>query len=105
METLGTITLDYNESGTLLTGTFKPEAFTKGLIDVRPLPEGEPTDHAQTIISAWFQRQNDIELADNEKYKIETTLETCDKWPNGHYRQAVLTVKFIQREEAFAAVR
>lgn len=109
MDTLGTITLTYNENGIFVTGSFLPALFSSDISmqlrlgELATVDEAAAQQHAQELIAAWFQRQNDIELSDREKYKIETTLETCEKWPNGHFKQAILTVKYIQREEAFAA--
>ncbi len=55
-------------------------------------------EQACNVLSAWFQRNNDIELADQEKYQIVSEfVSPCEYWPDSEQIKKV-SIKFIFKQ-------
>lgn len=102
---IGVAILHYNEDGSFKTAEFKPTIIVK--IDSKMMDElfnietqkGEDIvkEQANNVFATWFQRMNDIELADREKYKIVTELVApCERYDSGIISKC--SIKFIFKE-------
>jgi hypothetical protein len=48
---------------------------------------------ASSVFAAWFQKMNEIELADRAQYHIEPELISCEKHSNG--KVSKVQIKFV----------
>ena len=100
-KTIGFVTIKYNQEGILETSEFVPIIKTVKTKAVT-LDETDNSDpdviqqKVQSIVGSWFNELNDIELADREEYKLETTLSKCEKWDDGRVKKCVFSVVFRQ---------
>lgn len=85
MEKIGVATIEYNGKGAVVRANFQP--IKKFEVDLSQLKgnEDEKTvrDNAELIMASWFSKVNEIELADRDKFKIESKVLDCRKWPDG----------------------
>ncbi len=89
---IGIVTLYYNEDGSFKTADFIPtmqitvtSELMNELFNVET-QKGEDVvkEQANNVFATWFQRMNEIELADREKYEIATELAApCERYDNG----------------------
>lgn len=86
---IGTATLLFTEAGTVETAMFTPEAMSIPFMgpDLRLTGTFEDVEQihnkADEVFATWFNRMNEIELADREKYTIKSNLVQCDKFTSG----------------------
>lgn len=99
MEKIGIATIIYDEQGKVLTAKFEPkESFdVMGVNQFRQI--GDITDknnihNAELVLANWFQRQNEIELADRNAYKVTTEVIALDRYPDGKVRKCVVAFYF-----------
>lgn len=99
---IGTVTLAYDENGKITTAKFVPDM----VVNLDPdllyqLKADNSTEalqsNADLILGAWFQRSNDVELADREQWEVGSTLVDCQKYPNGKVQKCVLDYHFKRR--------
>lgn len=89
---IGIVTLYYNEDGSFKTADFRPtmkitihSELMNELFSIET-QKGEDIvkEQANSVFATWFQRMNDIELADREKYEIATEMVApCERYENG----------------------
>jgi hypothetical protein len=94
---IGLAVISYDESGKLQAAGFQPtmtmqldaELFKplssvagRGLEDIRL--------NADLVMAAWFNRMNEIELADRGLYEISSEVVECLKYENGQVKQCKL---------------
>lgn len=88
---IGIVQLWYNENGKAVRAMFEPTIANYGKDCADQLVEattGNNTEKikqdAEMIISHWFARMIDIELADRDQHKISSSLKQVVKWANGN---------------------
>lgn len=87
---IGNVQLIYNEQGKLQQGYFTPTMCIK--LDKETIEQlykipcskdsNDIKDKAELIMSLWFNKITEIELADRLKYKIESNVKECIMYPN-----------------------
>lgn len=104
MRHLGVLTLYYTETGNFQAGNFSPDSFTLNVKDHRSSERVQAqtvetsNDHAQTYIAAWFERNNEVELADREKYEVKIYAITKDFYPETNVvKKVVFDVIFDEK--------
>lgn len=89
---IGVATLMYDKTGKVTAASFAPAAlFDK--IDLNQLAQIKPdgsgddevsmTRNAELVLSSWFTRMNEIELADRDQFKISTEVLSCERYKTG----------------------
>lgn len=103
---IGKAVIEYDTTGKIKSATFEPDvkidlALTFGTqlqeLD-GPTPEALK-ESADRVLSAWFSKMNEIELADRDHYEIASEIVSCDKYPNGSVEKCVLEYIFRERPE------
>lgn len=102
---IGTATMEYSESGQIVKAIFTPsmvvnaDDFLLGQLEaIRN--EGGPAElksSADLVMSAWFSKTNEIELADREKWFIDSKVKSCTTHPNGKVKKCILEYCFKLR--------
>lgn len=99
MINVGIITLYFDEDGRYTSGNFVPEEMkidSASLHERLPFVDGvsqtSMSKSVEVIVSSWFQRMNDMELADRDKYELTTEVVKCEEWPSGSVRKCILSV-------------
>ena len=98
---IGKVLLAYNEDGGFGHAEFIPTMVFQANEDLLSrfkeveCKSGEQKiiNDAGAVFAAWFQRMNDIELADRSQYHIDTELVSCEKYPSGAV--SIVIVKFV----------
>lgn len=90
---IGIATLMYNSDGVFSEANFKPtmmvsvnDKMMTELIDAVDCNSHDDiiSNQANGVFAAWFQRMNEIELADRSQFEIAAELiEPCERWDNG----------------------
>lgn len=98
---IGIAIVNYDSNGRLLEVQFTPsmqvtlsnaELARLAKIDGQTVETVEST--ATFALAAWFQRTNEIELADMNLNKIVTSAKDCKYWDNGKIRQCTVYFNF-----------
>lgn len=85
----------YQQVGkTILAEKMSPFVSAQRPIDFVMLgyPMKSPND-----LAAWFTKMNEIELADRDRYDINSEIVGCDKHPNGSIKKCTLKYTFKLR--------
>lgn len=104
MRILGTVYLYYQPGGDFASGDFIPAQYvpTSTVKDKLKFISGASEDVAkqqsEMIISAWFQQNNNVELADRDKYEIVSKVANCEKWPNGNTKRIGILFYFQKKK-------
>lgn len=115
---IGIVTMNYNDEGEVTMASFKPtmsitidknlfERFSKIGDTGKRIKKESPSVHyeedsemlrenAELVFASWFNKTNEIELADREKYKIISETIRCSKHFNG--RIAECNIRFSLAE-------
>lgn len=90
---IGIATLLYNEDETPLCAHFKPtmdiKMGSREILEMADQVDCTGKDHeilnqANGVFATWFQRMNDVELADRSQYEIAAEfIKPCERWENG----------------------
>lgn len=106
---IGIATLHYDKKGHYNGGGFEPTMqieISQGLMSelTGVCIDGEDKiaehvnqkirDQADMVFATWFQKMNEIELADRSQYEIGTEVTHCSKYPNGKIRSVKLRFVF-----------
>lgn len=100
---IGVATLNYSVDGEFETAQFSPtmkvdvsSELMQELIDsVDCKNEDEVVkNQAFGVFASWFQKMNEIELADRAQYEVAAELVApCERWENGQVKQC--QIRFI----------
>lgn len=102
---IGTVQIEYRETGEVKSASFHPvpairfdSAVTRQLLTLDH-PEGphQLKNNSDLILAAWFTKLNEIELADRERYDIDSEIIRCDKYPNGSIQTCTIKYTFKSR--------
>lgn len=63
------------------------------LASVNGKSQDHTIDNANLILGAWFEKSNEIELADRDTYHIASEIVRCEKWSNGTVK--VCEIRFV----------
>lgn len=104
MEKIGIATVEYSEEGKVIKAFFEPKSKVD-MVDLNQLKQAvnltqEDIQHnAEMVMSNWFSRQNDIELAERDQFKIISKVIECEKHPDGKIKKCVIefTLEQIKR--------
>lgn len=99
---IGVSELSFDRDGKLVYGHFNPTMqikvdnisdFITG-IDCKD-EDANIINKATQVFATWFQRMNDIELADRSQFEISTQfIEPCERWDNGIVKLAKIRFVF-----------
>jgi hypothetical protein len=107
---LGTVTISYNEDGSVNSVVFSPTEidffhdiggdFMGDLL--RSGGSGARTEDkikadADTVLAAYFSQLNYVELADRDKYVIDSKVTECSKYDNGNVKSCSMLYTFHDR--------
>lgn len=101
---LGIATISYDSDGKAMQADFLPTG--KIHLDPKLLAtiafskkhdqEKDVKDHASLVLGAWFAKSNEVELADRDRYQIDTEVIKCEKYANGNIKMCA--IKFIFKD-------
>lgn len=102
---IGTANISYNEQGEIVSAIFTPsleldvnedEDLLKQLKSI-PCTSNEEIirENAALVLGGWWNQLNQIELADRDKWKMDSEIVACNKWPSG--RVQMCSIKFTFR--------
>jgi len=96
---IGYATVEYDENGKAKGASFNPTMKVKlGSLELKGLMSvsANNTDaflrNAETVFASFFNKMNEIELADRSEYQIKSEQTLCERWPNGNVK--ICQVKF-----------
>lgn len=99
---IGIAKIEYDKNGVVTSAEFEPtlklnnpEALKAELSTIQCGDEPTLKYNADLVLAAWFAKVSDIELADREKYKIESEIVTCAKYPNGLVKSCTMKFFFV----------
>lgn len=104
---IGKSVLYYDENGKLdrieFAPTMKVELDSKELVKFAKITGHDEVTiaiSANAAVATWFQKTNEIELADRSQWQIETKVDACSKLSNGRISKCSLThyFKHIEHE-------
>lgn len=103
---IGIATLEYDDKGNFIAGSFTPigtQILPKEMAEFGEVScesgEEKIKEQACNVFAAWFQKMNDIELADREEYKIESDLaQPSEFYPSGGIKKCY--IKFTLKKIA-----
>lgn len=101
---IGISTIGYDEQGdanyalfTPLMGLSEEGDDLHKFVDIKSdNDETKMKAQAESIFATWFEKFNQIELADRQKYVIGSDIVSCEKYPNGNVKK--IQFKFIFKE-------
>lgn len=103
MRKLGVLTLFYNRDGSFDKGEFDPEPFAVEAETKLSQQVAVSDNHAQSILAQWFEQQNQVELADQDKYEIKFLRSEVSYYAGGiQERRVVLNVCFSEKANLVA---
>lgn len=99
---IGIVTLDYNEDGVATEATFNPTMKVnldiKALLQLTAIPADKSPQHVEDnagfVLASWFERLNEIELADRDHYRVAPKVIKCDNYPNGRIKHCEIAFNF-----------
>lgn len=99
---IGKSVLYYDENGKLDRIEFTPSILVKlnskelvAFAKITGNDEATIATSASAVVAAWFQKTNEIELADRDKWKIETEVINCKRVGDGKYFSAIKRCELI----------
>lgn len=105
---IGIVTMEYDEQGAVTSATFVPTM--KVVLDdnlIRQLQSLTASDalalqnNADLVMSAWFAKTNEIELADREEWTIKSRVVECITYPeNGKVKKCAIEYTFVKKTAA-----
>ena len=108
---IGVTTLFFTEQGEAAVATFTPERMELSDLSIRqqirrlfaPVegnkgPEAVKSA-AELVFAAWFNKMNEIELADREKYEIVSEVIECKEYSPGKVKSCTIAFIFRERKE------
>lgn len=103
---IGSAVIEYDAAGKVTTAYFEPsikidlaEALGGRFTELAaPTPE-ELKGNADIVLGAWFSKMNEVELADRDRYTIESEIVECEQYPNGTVKRCILRYTFKERLE------
>jgi hypothetical protein len=101
---IGIATLQYDQEGNLSAAELVPTMRVNLLPDLKELlskskaPDSQEAirNDAEYVYAAWFNKMNEIELADRTQYKITAECVSCVKYHSGKISEA--KIKFFFEE-------
>lgn len=109
---IGIARIEYNEDGTVKSAIFEPtmkvEAKADTLSPFLSIEDGNSSEeavkeHAIIALATWFNKMNEIELADREKYTIDTEVVSCEKYPSGSIKICQIEFHFEELKPSVKA--
>lgn len=109
VQEIGTAILNYNPKGEFINASFKPsmeitldqEGMKAFETVVNNQDEKIVKEQACNVFAAWFQKINEIELADQLKYMIDGEFAgPCEKYEDGKIKSCTIKFVFKPRENA-----
>lgn len=102
---IGTVEIEYSEKGEVKAASFHPvpailfdSPVTSQLMALNhPAGPHQLKNNSDLILAAWFTKMNEIELADRDRYDINSEIVGCDKHPNGSIKKCTLKYTFKLR--------
>lgn len=107
---IGQAVILFNEEGKAVGSMFTPEgikinnlAMFAEVGEVLAPVEGNKGQEnirkaAETVFAAWFNKMNEIELADREKFEIVTEVLKCEEYSPGKVKSCTIAFIFRERE-------
>ncbi len=108
---IGTVTMQYSETGKLVSAIFKPTLKIELSDEVKSnleknISKPEESDilkfNADFVLGTFFAKMTEIELADREKQEIVSEVVTCTKYPSEQTRLCVLKYYFQDKLQVTA---
>lgn len=100
---IGQVAMEYSENGQVINASFTPsivvkaDEFLLGQLKTIPQTDADVLKHnADLVLASWFNKTNEIELADREKWTIVSAVVDCDKYPSGAVKRCILEYTFKQ---------
>lgn len=99
---IGIAELTYNEDGTTTSATFKPtmvinadQALLERLATISGPDESILQSNARMVFAQWFNKSNEIELADPSEAYVADEIVECERYASGQPKRCV--IRFIYR--------
>lgn len=100
---IGIVTISYGKNGAVKEADFMPTM----KVDLKPdvlahLASGKSSTedivikNSSLVVGAWFNKINEIELADRDHFEVVGEKVTCDTFPDGKVKNCV--IRFVYRE-------
>lgn len=102
MKPIGIAVIEYNEEGKAVSASFKPTQHFKvdDLKTLLTLKSGTDKDairlNAELAMASWFSNVNSLELADRDKWKIQSRIVSCENHKNGMAYKITLEFKLVE---------
>lgn len=101
---IGRVVLKYNEEGKVVETHFEPTMRIQAdqtLLNQLETIKADKDDkivkaNADLVFANWFNKMNEIELADREKYEVASEITECKKDTKGLVR--VCSIRYIFKE-------
>lgn len=94
---IGIVTISYNQKGQVSGAIFDParvdfndDTFLLNLLSTEGRSQEEIKKSADKILAAWFNKVDNIELEDREKFRITSQIVSCDKWKDDTVKSCVI---------------
>lgn len=102
---IGIATIEYSKGGEIASASFSPTMNFRAdeellsRLDFAPHASNEILlkEHADRVFSAWFNKMNEIELADREEYEIVSEIVECLKFESQEIKKCVIKFTFKKR--------
>lgn len=97
---IGIVKIDYNEDGSIASASFVPHKEMKfdervlQQITAKPESPERVKEIADFVLGAWFSKMTFIELADPEKYSLQSEIVECLSFPKGTVKSCMLKYVF-----------
>jgi hypothetical protein len=101
---IGFVTIKYKEDGTIANAGFQPTMnlpmdalFLEQLRSVNCSTSSDDVKHnSDMIFSAFFNKINEIELADRTEWEVKSEIESCEKYDNGNVKSC--KIKYVYQK-------
>lgn len=104
---IGLATIVYSKDGQATSASFEPlikvnttPEILQQLSKIRaPYSEELLRYNTDTVLAAWFEASNDIELADRTKKAVKSRIAKCLKYPGGQIKECQIEYYFLPLNE------
>ncbi len=101
---IGVVRISYDKHGVVTEASFNPtmkiNLEPKVLLQLSAIKGSEDHEaihsNAAMVMATWFNKMNEIELADRNKYEIVSELFHCEKYSDGKVKECA--IYFIFKE-------
>lgn len=101
---IGIAEIVYSEDGKVLRAFFTPTMrignVAEQLMKIRHGNAAQIRQDAEIVLSSWFNKMNEIELADRSEYEISSEVLSCTQYPDGGTKRCKIEFTFKKLDNA-----